>query len=435
MPPNKIKNFFNSFRNKLLIIISLLVIAGVLLLTKFFLLDKGSDTPGTNTENTDKQVKADLNTLRNSLDGNVDSILYSFGIKKEWITTSINKEGDKTISKGPDKHPLWFAKSVLIPGDLSSIEVNLDLSSYINSVGLTVLTTEDIFTKDITLLVSNGDTVKSNQQLAKISIIHSDKVIRESALFCIILNNTGEYSREDIDKLVIHKSEFSFVFPRNLDDIDIQSRLMQNKKDVLINLTVGGKDNYEADFNSTNEEKTIRDKVINFSKDFPTIANIILTKAEPDVPQQTMNLISTEFSKFNIKVIKDSALTKLLTAAEEESKGKISALFSNLKTKAALARNLITLVKIEPDEFDEFYNNILVMKKLGYKFCNYGEYAQKSAEMEKLQKQKEEKLKLELDKKKKQPEKKQPEKKTPENKSGDKKKTETKKKTDDKKKK
>jgi hypothetical protein len=333
----------------------------------------------------------------------------------------------------------------LIPKDLTSVEVNLDLNSYINSTGLSASVNEDIITKDITLIINPPDTLSSAVPLAKISITHSDKVSRESAIVCIILNNIGDYSQEDIDRLLMNKSEFSFVFPQNLGDIDTQNKLLQHKKDVLINLTVGGKDNYDTDFNAGLDEKAVREKVKSFSSDFPTITKVILTKSAPEVTPYTVNLITDELNKFNIKVINDSAIIKLLTTAEEDSKDKLHIVFNNMKTKTALTRNMIVKLTINADEFESFYNEILTLKKFGYKFYNFTDYREILTEKEKQDKLKLDKLKLEKQKqeqerkkppvKKKQPEKKQQEKKKEhEKKTAPKKKIETKPKTNEKKK-
>ncbi len=439
MVNNKIKNFFSSFRNKVIIIIALISLASVLLITKVFL--KNDNSTGDDKKiswdvtDSDKPALPNLELLQKSLDGNIDSVLSGFGIKKEWITTLYNQHGEKTTAKNTTKEAEWFTKSVMIPKDLSSIEVNLDLSSYIKSSGLVLSGNEDIITKDITLIINNPDTVKSRLPLAKISVAHSDKITRESAVFCFIINGLGDYSTEEIDKLVINKPEFSYVFPRNLDEIDVQNKLLQNKKDILINLTVGGRENYDTDFNISLDEKAIRERVKSFSSDYPSVSTVILTKAEAEVQPSAISRIADEFTKYNIKVITDSSLTKLLTPAEEDSKDKAAILSTNLKAKARLIKNIVTLVKLSPEEFERFYNDVLMLKKSGYKFCSYSEYLTKAAELDKQQKEKEEKLKQEEEKrladKKKQTEKK----KQPEKKSTDKKKTETKKKTDVKKKK
>ena len=329
MTKSKIPNFFKSFRGKLLIIAALVVTAILVLITQFWLKKSDDNTTGTieTSEKTEDKLKPDLTTFKQSLDKNIDSLFGAFGIKKEWISTQYNAHNDKNI-KNSTKDADWFVKTVQIPRELSSIEVNLDLSSLINSAGLKSTTSEDIASKDITLTVLNPDTNASKLPLAKINVIHSDKISRESAAFCFIINGVGDYTEEEIDKLVMNKPEFSYVFPKNLDDINIQNRLLTHKKDLMINLTIGGKENYDTDFNTSLDEKGIREKVKSFTSDFSSVKNVILTRIENDIPSTVVNSIADEFTKYNISVLKDSAVTRLLTTAEEESNDKVSVLFN-----------------------------------------------------------------------------------------------------------
>ncbi|HEY3250501.1 MAG TPA: hypothetical protein VGK25_05230, partial [Ignavibacteria bacterium] len=234
----KSKSFFAKPKKRLILLCSLITAAVVLALIIFL---KKDVTEQNKTVKTDTSEIPILNNerkdVKESLNSSIDSILYNFGIKKEWITT------EKKSQKAE-----WFSKSVLIPKDVTSVEINLDISSYLSEAGLSLRVLEDILSKDITIYVNNPDSTKK-LPAAIVQVTHSDKVIRETGVIAIILDKINEFTSEEIDKLVISKNEFSYVFPRNLDDIDIQHKLMQHKKDIIINLTLGDNDNYEADFN------------------------------------------------------------------------------------------------------------------------------------------------------------------------------------------
>jgi hypothetical protein len=417
---SKIGNFFKSFRNKALVVVSLLVIAGVLVVTKYYL---GRDDSGVKNSSVDslndsgKKEVTDIAEIDRILERGIDSVLGNFGIKKEWITTSY------TDAKHTTKDSEWFSKNVLIPTELSSIEVNADLSSYFRHLGFSTMVNEDILTKNITIAVTPGDTLKHEMPLAVISVKHSDKVHRDNAVICVIISNIGDYKDEEIDKLLINKTEFSYIFPRSLDEIDLQNKLLHSKKDVLINLTIGGKENYDTDFNTDLDDKALKEKVKSFTSDFPLVRSVVLTRSGPEVPQSEMNLLADELGKYNITVLGDNDLSKLLTQSEEESTDKLNIITSNIRSKAVLTGSMITMLKITPDEFPAFYDQISVLKKLGYRFFDFSEFYNRKTEMEKKKKEQEEKLKQE------QTDKKQQEKKRTEIK----KKTETKKKTDTKK--
>ncbi|MBZ0203877.1 MAG: hypothetical protein K8I03_12735 [Ignavibacteria bacterium] len=401
----KIANILKSFRGKLIIIIALVVIAASLVFTKFFLKNESQTTTDTTQNLTQTTIKspADIESLKPLFETGIDSVLHGFGIKKEWISSNWESKTQKGVSKNiPHKDAEWFSKTVLIPPELSSIEVNADLSSYISSSGLSSTVNEDIITKDITIIVENPDSTKKDHPLGRISVVHSDKISRESAIICVVLSGIADYKDEEIDRLLLNKSEFSFVFPRNLDEIDIQNKLLHNKKDVIINLTIGGRDNYDTDFNTNLDEKGIREKVKSFSSDFPTIQSVILTKAESDVPQTTVNVIAEEFAKFNIKVITESSLVPMITKAEESAKDKLPIIAGNIKSKSTSQKSLVTLLHIDAPEFNSFYDEIMTLKKLGYKFYNYTEYFNRKAEFDKKEQEKTEKLKAEQDEKKKQ---------------------------------
>ena len=436
----KIAKFFKSFRNKALLATALIVIAGVLLLSKYVL---NSDQTGTKPEETgilgittgDNPVNTPA--VNEQFAAGIDSVLTNFGIKKEWISSPADIKNSKSKDKSPAAESEWFTKNVIIPNELSTIEVNADITAYSKSAGLETSANEDIITKDITLLINKPDTNRSKLPLVKINITHSDKIKRETAMFCVIINNITDYKPEDVDRLILNKSEFSYVFPRNLDDIDIQNKMLHSKKDILINLSVGAGGNYDTDFNSSMDEKTVRERVKSFTTDFPTVGTVILYKAEAEVRPQVIETIAAEFSKYNIRVIKDSDMTQLLTKAEEESKDKYTVLAANMKNRAAQSRSFITMISVDKDSFSSFYDEIMRLKKLGYKFYSFAEFTAKRTEFEKKEQEQQEKMnaeKLKLDKqkqddRKKIEEKKQKDKKT-QVKNDQKKKVTDKKKTD-----
>lgn len=406
MPKFKIKKFFNSFRNKVLILSAIAITAAALLITKVFLKNEADnlnsgDSSITHPENPEVK-KSDPETFEKTLDKGIDSVLFNFGIKKEWIKTLYESTGGKTASNSPLKSPKWFAKEVLIPKEISTIEINLDITNYIKTVGLSSTVNEDILSKAILINIYNPDSASSNPLLVKVSVKHSGKISRDAGVFAIILDNISSYNDEEIEKYLLNKNEFSFVFPRSLDKVNLQTKLLQNKKEVLINLTVGAKDNYDSDFNMSYDEKTVKEKVKSFSSDYPSISTVILTKPDAEVTNGKMDLISEELNNFNIRVINDSALLKLLTEAEVESKDKINKIVNSLKSKAKLSKTAITVLDIEPDEFEKFYNEILILKKLGHKFYSISEFLSEQEKRQTLEKIKEEKVKQELEEKKKQ---------------------------------
>lgn len=445
---SKIKDFFKSFRNKVIVIIALIAVTGSLLISKYMLSESTDqkpnsiNIPGENNQNSNGKI--DPEHLKSFLSQGVDSVLRNFGVKSEWVTLNNEEKPQKKPAKNESKDASLFSKNILIPNDLTSIEVNAELNSFFNHYGFFTSVYEDIITKDVMISVNEKDTASGKLPLIKLNIIHSDKVHRESAIVCVIINNITDYENEEIDKLLMNKQEFSFVFPRNLDEIDLQNKLLHHKKDVIINLTVGQKENYETDFNASMDEKAVRERVKSFSVDFPTVTTVILTRKDNDINPAFITMVQNELNSFKIRVINDHELSALFTKAEEEAGDKYGAFASNLKTKGSLAKSIVTSIAVNKDDFEKFYDEVLKLKKLGYKFYNFAEFSAKKDAFEKAENEKQEKIKEEQQKKqnekkiieKKQTEKKQTDvkKKTDVKKPIDKKKTEPKKKSDVKKK-
>jgi len=191
-------SFLRSSKNRLILLFSLAAAAAVLIIILYLRNDEpGKDETVLNDTLKKTAQNKDTNDSKTNFDVSIDSIFYNFGIKKEWITT------EKKTSKAE-----WFTKSVLIPKDVTSAEINLDISTYLNESGLDTKVTEDILSKNINIYINNPDSSKK-LPAAIIQVIHSDKVIRETGVIAIILDKVNDFTPEEIDKIIITKNEFS----------------------------------------------------------------------------------------------------------------------------------------------------------------------------------------------------------------------------------
>jgi hypothetical protein len=395
----KPKSLLKSFRFRILIIIFLVLSAAVLFY--FWLKRPASVNSFTsnkiNSENhQSNELEINYDLLKDRIDKNIDSILFTFNIKKEWINTL--HLGDKPVRTKQEKtksEPIkaqWFIKNVTIPKDLISTEVNLDLSCYLNSTGLRFIVHEDIKTADLEIFIyPPKDTMMNGPVLSKINIVHSEKVNRETGNCVLILNNIWEYKSAEIDDIMNSFTEFSFVFPRNLEQIDLQNKLIQLKKDVLVNLTIGEKDKPETDFSTGMEDKEIKQGVKSFITDFHYLKTVVLTRTNPAIPKEKIfSQITEELNKYNVTVIPDTMITKL-SPNDEESKNKIGTLISLMKSKSINDRVFIGLVSLSYEELKTFCNEISTMKKSGYRFYSLSQYLSKQEQIKKKEMQKQDK--------------------------------------------
>ena len=345
-------------------------------------------------------LKLDPGFLRTKIPGDVDSILSNFGIKNEWIVTVTS--GDKPLKQKTDKsakdnNAKWFTKYVTIPHDVNSAEINLDLTGYTRLLGLSPSVNEDIRTADIIFDINDlNDTadVKNPRPLARIFINHSDKVTRESGTFVIILDNVGDYKKNEADDLLENTNEFTYIFPRSPDDIDLQNKLVQMKKDVILNVTEGKNENYDTDFRNGMDLKEIRQKAHSLSTDYPSVKTILLTRTDvPAGQDRSLSDITNELQRYSFRIYTDTSVIKLLSKSDEDSKNKVQLIVSQLKSHASAGKTLITVLNLSYEQFQSFYAEMLTLKKLGYRFYTLSKMIEVEQKREKQKQEKADKTK------------------------------------------
>lgn len=394
---------FKSFRFRIGVLVLLAVLVVLLLWgIGFFNKNESNNTTITDTlkhEEKDESKNININVLADRCDRDIDSILSNFGIKKEWITTSYPADKtppvkqDKSIKQPKLKKESvsvkWFQKDVSIPKDLTTAEINLDLTTYINFLGLDAAVNEDIRTTSINFVIYGpADTSRDNSTpLVKINIYPTDKIKRDAGSLVLIISQISDFKKEQLENILNTVNEFSFIFPRNPEEIELQNKLIQLKKDVLVNLTVGTNDNYDADFRIGMDDKELKQKVKSINSDFPSIKTGILSKINAQVPNDmTFRLITEEFLKNGIKIFRDTLLTKLLNKDEEDSDNKVQLIINRIKDKASLAGKVIAILNFSNEEFLSFLDEVQNLKKRGYKFYTLSQYINREQQREEKEK-------------------------------------------------
>ena len=382
-------SLFKSFRAKIIVISALIFIAAAIFLLPKILSKKNTSVTDKqfieelNEEKTGNNTNVNLNVLSGRCDHDIDSILSNFGIRKEWIITvqagekTAPLKQDKSSKPKKDSPPVkWFTKTVTIPKDLTTAEINMDLTSYVEYLGLDFWVDEDIRTTAINFKIdSPGDTASDKIPLANVNIVPTDKIKRDGGMLVLIVNQISNFKKEQLENILNTASEFSFIFPRNPEEIELQNKLLQLKKDVLVNLTVGTSDNYDADFRIGMDDKEIKQRVKSITSDFPAVKTAILSKINSQVPNDMVfNLVTDEFKRNGVKAYRDSILTKPLTKDEEDSDNKIQLLVQRLQDKSVRAGSVIAILNLSNDDFVNFYSEVQNLKKRGFKFYSFSAY-------------------------------------------------------------
>lgn len=330
--------------------------------------------------NTGKVFSTD--EIRTLVPADIDTIAFTYGIKKEWVkdiykdseddikrkkATEKKKDDIKDTKNKQANAELLFQKNISIPFDISTIEMTADLSVMFRFYGLTEIITEDPRKKDLDINLSLAkDSLK--KIIGNVKLIYNDKIKREASDVSIILNNIVDLDLKDAEPVLRSPESFSVVLPLNLDRSDLQSLINESKRDYVIRCSLGTSDDIEADMKSDGREKEWKQKIKGFSNEFSRTSGVIIENKHKDKIFE--DRIFDELLKNRLTPYKDSVLIKFLT--KETGNRKVNELFTNIINRTNSGKtSLVYLVNFTPDEFNYFDKQVHNLKKRGYKFMSF----------------------------------------------------------------
>ncbi|MCX6163365.1 MAG: hypothetical protein NTU73_00635 [Ignavibacteriae bacterium] len=223
----------------------------------------------------------------------------------------------------------WFIKEVSIPKDIPFAEMNLEIVNLLNGYNLSSISFEDPKTyNQLFNIYYTPDSAK--KVIAKINFLYSDKIKRETADICLVLDNLDSYTHSQLEKLLSTSEKFSVMLPDDINKIDLQTMVMESKKDYLVKAEIGLQDDIEAEFRSDMKEKDWRIKVRTLCYEFDKAAGVVL-KNPKMMHKMEMELLD-EFSKYPVKAYRDTIFTKYYS--NEKSNKKITDLFKLILSRA-----------------------------------------------------------------------------------------------------
>ncbi len=349
---------------KLLIISSLVVLFMILL---FFYVSKDDDDANLSSDTSNQNIsRPSGDKFARDFARDIDSIISSFGIKKEWMKETAAK--DKDLKNKPGQ--LIISKEIFIPPDVQTIDLNFEISDYLRKINYDARVTEDPKSKNILMNIFTGND-SSGKQIGSLKFVYLDSLKRNAASVCIVLDSLDYNDLADVEKIISSTEDFSVMLPLRNDKADYQSLIIDKKRNFLVEFLVGTGDDIESDFNDDMKESAWKSKVRTVAINFPQAAGIILSVK--DGTDEFANEVSNEFTKNNLKVYKDTLFTKYKTGVD-----KVGLLLDDIITKSkGGAKFLFYNVNLNPGEFSDYIREINTLKKLGYKFLDFSDMMKK----------------------------------------------------------
>jgi hypothetical protein len=297
----------------------------------------------------------------------IDSILYSFGIRKDWIREAAIREKDqkKTIDE------LTFNKEVRIPQDLPTVDLNYEITNYFRKYLDEIKVTEDPRTKNITMNILNmTDTIK--KLVGIIKFVYSDTLKRNAADIALVLDSLDLYSLKEVGEILSSTQAFSVVLPMRNDKADYQAKIIELNRDYLLKLSVGDEDDIEADFKEGMKESIRSSKIKSLSLNFQNVSGVILINKTTNL--EFFIAVKNDFIKNNIKIYDESVFGKFRTGENA-----VVSMFEDIITEAKGGNKALFYdVNFDPEEFASYDRQLYNMKKLGYRFYNFRDLMSRS---------------------------------------------------------
>lgn len=347
----KLKN-----KHKLLGAVILIFIIGGLLLINSFVTgnDESENIPPPLTSEGLKQV----------IPVHVDSILFSYGIKQEWIK-NLNPQTDTLKNKSLAQYVnCWLIKSVSVPADLPLSDLNFAITNYLHTLKLKTLTFEDAKTGELSLKLYNaqGDTGSTE---AVILMTRNDSLEREASEIALVLTNTEKYELPELKEMLDSPEKFSLVLPIDYKFSDIQSAILESGNEYVLMYSVGLEDDFSVDFREKMPEKDWKSKIRSLSSSFPKAAAVFINN--PEKLYKYEKALREHFLEYRPDVYRDTIYTDL-NILEGEG-GPVDRLYSAiLNNSKAGKKHQVYLAEFTPADFSYYIQRIYELKKKGYKF-------------------------------------------------------------------
>ena len=316
--------------------------------------------------------------LKKIIPAKIDSVVALFGVKKEWIKEDGTvAEQDKQKSKkdktkkpvSPPMPNLWFFREISIPKDVPAVEINYEISNSLYELDFDCAGNEDPKNGNLLLNIYNKKD-SSKKTMAAVQFVYTDKVKRDAADVCLILDRVEDISQGNLEEVLKSPEKFSVVLPDIVDKIDAQTIVLDSKRDYLLFMNIGTDEDLTAEFKSDMREKEWKSKVRSVCYEYDKAAGVIVLNPKKIFPLGTDVL--TEFGLYNLKAYRDTVLIKFDTG--ETGRKKIAALFNDINVRTQKGgRSMIYLVTLTSDEFSNYKEEIFKLKRKGFKFFTFTE--------------------------------------------------------------
>ena len=276
----------------------------------------------------------------------------SFGLKKEWIVQT-KYSGDQ---KKPDS--TIYSYKISVPQDLPIPVILNEINSSLKDENVEVISKEEKINGKSLLSIYSQNNLKL---IASFSFI--EEMRRKAGYIGIIVSGLENLNDDDVNQTLNFPEQFGYLIVPSKQSEEFVKKQLKSKKEYIILLNDDIEElkyKLEDNYSEPRLKSSIRSIIGSFSK-----AAFILVDDNSNIFKSSIfNFLTNEFAKRKIKLIKKSSLLDITA----ESQNQMQSTFSNLVKSSN--ENWGKVIIVPADNFSLIEEEIIKLRKIGYKFIN-----------------------------------------------------------------
>ncbi len=280
--------------------------------------------------------------------------INSFGFKNEWITktkyssAASNEKIDDSLK----------AYKISVPEDLPITVIINEINSSLKNDNVEIISKEEKI---------NGKTklfIYSKNILKLYSVIdYNNETRRKAGYVGIVISSLENLNEDEVDQILNFPELFGYyVIPSKESSLFVKKHL-KLKKEYLV-LLGDDIDDLKFKLKVDYSERRLKESIRSIIGAFPNASLILIDDNSELYNSSIFNFISDEFKKRNIKLINKSQMSDI----SNESKNQVQSSFRNIVKSNNSGWGKAIIVSAE--NFDLVKDEIIKLRKIGYKFIN-----------------------------------------------------------------
>jgi hypothetical protein len=309
-------------------------------------------------------VRQENEFTRNRIEAEIDRILESYGVKKDWI--------HKRAVKLSKQEFVRYEEYVSLPPDIPVVDLNLDLSTMVKKYDARAVAIEDLKNGTVAVhIIVKGNVLQSVLQ----SI--NPELKRDVGAIALMIDNIENASDEALNALLRQSNErFALGLTPNRKTAELFHRIADAGKELFLVITIRSEDNRDLfALSSDLNETKVKWRLAGILTEFDKAAGCFVIS---DKPKPTaVDIIQREMERRHLIFLQMSDVRYVQTRLDS---AQIALWLQGLAGSAIQEKGVIGVIPWESNLASMLENEVRALRKRGFTFISVSTSAKQKVE-------------------------------------------------------